>query len=156
MKSHIVLSEEILTGNVSEELLRIAVRHHEKLDGSGYPRGLSGDAMTRNERLMAVADIMSALFGVRSYKKAMSRERVMQILGDMGRRGLIDAGMVALVGDSYDVVLKEVGESSRKITGQYDALRQEYQQARESVARDGKYGLLPFVTCQPLSCGFPA
>lgn len=47
---------------------RIALRRHEKMDGSGYPEGISGKDLTMGERIIAVADIVSALAGTRSYK----------------------------------------------------------------------------------------
>ena len=57
------------------------MRHHEKLDGSGYPLGLTAMDLSLEERIVAVADIVSALAGTRSYKEAFSRERIVGIIG---------------------------------------------------------------------------
>ena len=58
----------------------IALRHHEKWDGSGYPGGLSGDAIPVSARLMAVADVFDALISARVYKPALPYHEARQII----------------------------------------------------------------------------
>ena len=58
----------------------IAHWHHEKWDGSGYPDGLTGDAIPISARLMAIADVFDALISVRPYKTAMSYEQAREII----------------------------------------------------------------------------
>lgn len=58
--------------------------HHEKWDGSGYPRGLSGDRIPLAGRLMAIPDVYDALISVRVYKQALSHEESVEII----RRGM--------------------------------------------------------------------
>ncbi len=58
----------------------IAVAHHEKWDGSGYPRGLRGEQIPLGGRLMALADVYDALITRRVYKEALSHEKAVQII----------------------------------------------------------------------------
>ena len=58
----------------------IALSHHEKWDGSGYPRGLAGNDIPIAARLMAVADVYDALISRRVYKVGMSHERAVEIM----------------------------------------------------------------------------
>lgn len=58
----------------------IALNHHEKWDGSGYPQGLKGDAIPVSARLMALADVFDALINRRVYKSPMSLEETTQII----------------------------------------------------------------------------
>jgi len=58
----------------------IAYSHQEKWDGSGYPEGLSGDAIPTSARLMAVADVYDALISRRVYKEGMSHEKARAII----------------------------------------------------------------------------
>lgn len=58
----------------------IAYSHHEKWDGSGYPEGLSGEAIPISARLMAVADVYDALISRRLYKSAFSHEAAVEII----------------------------------------------------------------------------
>lgn len=60
----------------------VAYTHHEKYDGTGYPRGLKGDEIPLVGRLMAVADVYDALTSKRVYKDAMSHEEAMEIIKD--------------------------------------------------------------------------
>ncbi len=58
----------------------VALSHHEKWDGSGYPNGLSGDDIHIAGRIMAIVDVYDALVSERHYKKKMSHEEAMNIL----------------------------------------------------------------------------
>lgn len=60
----------------------VAVSHHEKWDGSGYPHGLAGDAIPLSGRIMAVADVYDALISNRCYKSGMTHEQAEAILVD--------------------------------------------------------------------------
>ncbi|WP_263288406.1 two-component system response regulator [Pseudomonas sp. GL-B-19] len=91
MKTHarlgyqaLVHAEEMLGAQVP--FLRIAKEialcHHEKWDGSGYPNGLVGDAIPVSARLMAVADVYDAVISRRVYKSEMSHETAVAIIRD--------------------------------------------------------------------------
>jgi putative two-component system response regulator len=60
----------------------IARTHHEKWDGTGYPRGLKGDGIPLHGRIVAVADVFDALTTERPYKRAWELERAFQFLRD--------------------------------------------------------------------------
>jgi putative two-component system response regulator len=78
MKQHAAYGYDILAGSSSRVLqtgAAIALGHHEKYDGSGYPGGLKGDAIPVFSRIVAVADVFDALTSERPYKKAWSLER---------------------------------------------------------------------------------
>jgi HD-GYP domain-containing protein (c-di-GMP phosphodiesterase class II) len=75
----------------------IAAAHHEKLDGTGYPRQLSGEAIPVQARMMTIADIFDALVAQdRPYKPAVPIQRACAILQDEARRGAIDQDLLDL------------------------------------------------------------
>lgn len=75
----------------------IAGAHHEKLDGSGYPHGLTGDAIPPGAKIMAVCDIFDALTASdRPYKPALPVERALSILEAEAAAGKIDKAMVGI------------------------------------------------------------
>ncbi|ACY14847.1 metal dependent phosphohydrolase [Haliangium ochraceum DSM 14365] len=83
------------------QIPKIAGAHHEKLDGSGYPDGLSGDAIVPPARMMAIADIYDALTAAdRPYKKAVPVERALDILGMEVRQGRLDEDLFKLFVDA--------------------------------------------------------
>jgi two-component system, response regulator RpfG len=81
MRRHPVIGHEILKGSASKYVRMgalIALGHHEKYDGSGYPNGLVGDHIPLCARIVAVADVYDALTSVRPYKKAWSSEQAFE------------------------------------------------------------------------------
>ncbi|MER2545403.1 MAG: HD domain-containing phosphohydrolase, partial [Candidatus Accumulibacter phosphatis] len=71
----------------------IAHYHHEKWDGSGYPEGLTGDAIPVSARIMALADVFDALITQRVYKRAFSLEKALLIIHE-GRATHFDPDVV--------------------------------------------------------------
>ena len=73
----------------------IAHAHHEKLDGTGYPLGLKADQIPVQARMMTISDIYDALTAMdRPYKKAVSPERALDILGMEARAGKLDSELL--------------------------------------------------------------
>lgn len=89
MQRHVGYGADILGAHRSE-LLRlantIALTHHEKWDGSGYPHGLAGDSIPLAGRIVAIADVFDALCSRRPYKPAWSVEQVVDYLCDQRGR----------------------------------------------------------------------
>jgi putative two-component system response regulator len=83
MQRHTEIGFSILSGSDSEPLemaAQIALTHHEKVDGSGYPRGLAGDEIPLEGRITAVVDVFDALISNRVYRPAFSLEEATGIL----------------------------------------------------------------------------
>lgn len=81
MRKHPEIGAEIIGEHTSDVLSlarSVALGHHEKWDGSGYPHGLSGEAIPLEARIVAVADVFDALTSVRPYKKAWPVEEALQ------------------------------------------------------------------------------
>ena len=104
MKQHAVYTYEILSNLKHEHILNIASNHHEKLNGKGYPRGLSD--LTLSEKIVAVADIFVALIQKRSYKDGFSKDKVIEILSNCANKGEIDGEVVKKVIENYDYLEK--------------------------------------------------
>jgi hypothetical protein len=90
MKTHVLRGSEIIqvmaetfrigTAPYMRVLRNVVSHHHESLDGSGYPEGLSGEAVSLEGRIVAVADVFDALTSTRPYKKAWSVEDALTFL----------------------------------------------------------------------------
>jgi HD-GYP domain-containing protein (c-di-GMP phosphodiesterase class II) len=68
------------------------VQHHERLDGSGYPAGLSGEAILPEARILAVADVVEAMISHRPYRAALPLDAAMDEL-EKGAGRLYDAAI---------------------------------------------------------------
>jgi putative two-component system response regulator len=92
MQHHTRIGHEVLTGSGSEVLelaATIALTHHERFNGSGYPRGLRGEEIPLEGRIVAVADVFDALTHERVYRPAMAEETALEVLHD-GRASHFD------------------------------------------------------------------
>lgn len=85
-----ILKNVTFPGPVAE----IVHQHHERLDGSGYPRGLTGEAILREARIMAVADVVEAMASHRPYRPALGIEAALAELA-RGKGKIYDAEVVA-------------------------------------------------------------
>lgn len=84
----------------------IAVSHHEKWDGTGYPQGLAGEDIPLSARLMAIADVYDALITKRAYKPAFTHDKSIAIIGEgRGRHFDPDAtdAFLAIAGDVHQI-----------------------------------------------------
>jgi len=107
MKQHASIGERILGGSDSELLLAgsiIAASHHEKWDGSGYPRGLAGEDIPLFGRICAVADVFDALTSARPYKPAFDLDKSLAILRE-GRGSHFDPRVLDAFLDNLDEAL---------------------------------------------------
>ena len=98
VEQHPRLSEQVLSrvGRFAG-IAALAGAHHEKLDGSGYWRGLTADAISQPARVLAVADVYEALTADRPYRAALQPEQALAILADDVRQGkLCGASVTAL------------------------------------------------------------
>ena len=96
-QSHPLLAEQIL-GRVPSfgELAVVVSAHHERLDGTGYPRGLAGEELTTSMRVLAVADVYEALISDRPYRSAYPPELALELMSAEVPSGLDPAVFAAL------------------------------------------------------------
>jgi HD-GYP domain-containing protein (c-di-GMP phosphodiesterase class II) len=108
VRLHPHLSERMLAFSPAlAPLGALAVLHHERLDGSGYPRGLSGAAISTAGRLLAAADVYHAMTQMRPHRPALTAGEAVREL-----RGEVKAGR--LDGDAVDAVLRAAGHRVRR------------------------------------------
>lgn len=128
MRTHVDITAEILGDSFDPVITRIALRHHEKLDGTGYQWELKADELTVPERIVAVADIVSALQGTRSYKDAFPKEKIIAIIKKQAKQGLIDGEIVNLMVQHFDAVMETVETRCKPVWEIYNKIQSEYAQ----------------------------
>ena len=95
MKKHAYYTYEILNDIKNMDDIKLwASHHHEKLNGTGYPFGLTEAQLSHEERLMACCDIYQALTEERAYKEGFPHEEAISIMRDMAMKGEIDFGIM--------------------------------------------------------------
>jgi putative two-component system response regulator len=107
MEAHTEMGHRILAGSGVELLdvaAEMALTHHERIDGTGYPGGLAGDEIPIAGRICAVADVFDALTSDRVYRKAFRPDEARQVMLD-GRGTQFDAELLDLFFGAFDDVL---------------------------------------------------
>lgn len=108
MKRHAIMGYEILNGSSSVMLqaaAQIALGHHEKYDGSGYPYGVKGEDIPIFARICAVADVFDALTSERPYKKAWEDDRAIALLNE-GKGSHFDPACVEAFLQNWEAILE--------------------------------------------------
>jgi putative nucleotidyltransferase with HDIG domain len=103
MRRHPVIGAQIVAPfeffTAGAEVIR---HHHERVDGSGYPDGLTGNAIPLGARIVAVADVYDALISDRPYRRAMSSEDAFAFLRAQAGLGLDEEIVGAFIGLAYN------------------------------------------------------
>lgn len=103
IKSHSYHTYRLLgASGMEEEFIQWAAYHHERPDGRGYPFRRSGSELSLGSRIMAVADVFTALTEDRPYRKGMTPEATRTLLKKMGGGGALDSGLVSLLQSQFD------------------------------------------------------
>ena len=131
IKCHTIVGYNILSNMGIDDIRDIATLHHEKLNGTGYPFCLKGDNISKEARIVAVADVLSALIGKRSYKDEFSKDEVISILSNMASNYEIDKDICNLVIENYDYIEKRVKANTKNTLKLYKNLMNEYKELLE-------------------------
>lgn len=109
IRLHPIIGERILQPLRAFESVRPLVRsHHERLDGSGYPNRLKGEAIPMLVRILSVADVYQTLRAKRAYRPAFSHAQALEILGSEVERGWWDAQVVGILQSLPEPVIPTV------------------------------------------------
>ena len=101
MKKHVTYTKDILNSKMDYEIVELAYRHHEKLDGSGYIKGVDAKDLSFEDRLLACIDIYQALIEKRSYKGNFEHDNSINIMRDMAKDNKIDGKIVEDINNYY-------------------------------------------------------
>lgn len=139
IKNHAIVGYRILSDLGLDDIRDIAALHHEKLDGTGYPFKLKDSEISLEVRIVAIADIISALVGKRSYKGEFSKETVISILSDMALNNKIDNDICKIVIDKYDFIMNGVRENTKETLNIYNNIMKEYEDLLSNFEERGLF-----------------
>ena len=142
MRQHVILSGKIIEGCVDDEIVKIAVRHHEKLNGKGYPLGIGEESLTVPERILSVADVLSALCMSRSYKEAYSKERTFGILKSMAESKDLDKDIVNIAFDNFENIIKKVALRVTPVQEKYENMQERFKAIMTQCMQKANQGSL--------------
>ncbi len=129
MQQHTYFTYQVLTtvGGI-RNIAEWAAFHHEKLDGTGYPFHVDAKRLDMNSRILAVADMFTALAEERPYRNGMTRDEILSILRTGRDRNFLDSNVINVLEKNYDEIAA--------FTAQKQAESKKYYE-REFVGRTG-------------------
>ena len=120
MRSHTYYTYSMLDKIHSFHLIKIwAAYHHERLDGKGYPFHVDGENIPLGARIMAVADVFTAITENRPYRQGMDRERAIRVLDNMVANGALDLDVINILKNNFDTINDMRERQQRKAVFQY-------------------------------------
>ncbi|MCM1126825.1 MAG: HD domain-containing protein [Lachnospiraceae bacterium] len=129
VKTHVHLAEVVLTDHMAAGVVNLVAAHHERCDGSGYPRGLRGTQMTRDQEILQLADTITALLGNRAYRAApMTEEEIVALIRAEAAGGKYNKTAANVFLKNYDEIIKKVKTRTDEILVTYRKLNQQYKQ----------------------------
>jgi len=128
VKMHVHLGEKMLNNRMAEEIVKIVAAHHERCDGSGYPRRLRGTQMNHSQEIIQLADTVTALWGQRAYRAPFDKKEVLSLIRTEADGGKYSKAAVKIFLDSYDEIMEKVKKRSDEIMVTYRKLNQQYNQ----------------------------
>lgn len=126
MRYHVNHSKRILNNQAPDDIIENVFRHHEKLNGSGYPKKLSDTDLDILQKVLTVSDITSALCDSRSYKEGYSKEKVIAILSDMTEKGELEKKVTDLLFNEYDNIQSEIPELQKILSTNFSKVISKY------------------------------
>lgn len=128
VKMHVHLAEKVLNDRMAEDVVAIVAGHHERCDGSGYPRGLRDIQMNHAQKILQVADTVTALMGSRAYRPAFEKNELAALIQKETAAGKFNKTIVNIFLNCYDEIIQRVKIRSEEIMVTYRKLNQQYAQ----------------------------
>ena len=128
VKMHVLLAERVLNSQMAREVVELVATHHERCDGSGYPRGLYSKQMNRNQEILQFADTVSAMMGARSYRDSMDKKDIFSQLKAETLNGKFNKYAANAFWDNYDEIMHKVRLRTDEILVTYRKLNKQYDQ----------------------------
>ena len=127
LRTHVQIAAKAFKDRMDNHVVSIAIAHHERCDGSGYPRRLKDIQLNLLQRILQVADVVTALVNERSYRPLLPKEKVISILTEEASRNRLKQQVVITFVKSYDRIMQHVRSESAEILKMYETLNMQYE-----------------------------
>ena len=114
MRKHVDIGRQILESRLENEALEVAVRHHERCNGSGYPQGLTGTDMSMPQKILQLADAVTGMINDRPHRKGLDHEKVREILTRETQERSFDPELMKVFFAHFNEILSGAAEQGRE------------------------------------------
>lgn len=126
VRLHVNAAEKVLGNMLREDVLSIVLGHHERGDGSGYPKRLRAQQMEQEQKVLQVADVITGMTNQRAYREPLSKERVIEGLNEEASLNRLDKLVVNTFIHYYDDIMQSVQTESAEVMKMYQMLNSQY------------------------------
>ncbi len=134
IKTHVDIMEKTLDKKLSKEIIRIAAGHHERFDGSGYPRGLKASVMGEKEAILQISEQVVNAMEAKPYREAYTKEEIVDDLNN----GIISGKYDGIVADTflkyYDEIMDQAKQKAEMALVTHQKLQRNYNQVYSSLS----------------------
>ncbi|MDE6619810.1 MAG: HD domain-containing protein [Lachnospiraceae bacterium] len=133
IKTHVDIMEKTLENKLSKEIIRIAAGHHERFDGSGYPRGLKASVMGQKEAILQISEQVVNAMEAKPYREAHTKEEIVDELNN----GIISGKYEGIVADTflkhYDEIMDKAKQKADMALVTHQKLLRNYNQVYSNL-----------------------
>ncbi|MDE6748061.1 MAG: HD domain-containing protein [Lachnospiraceae bacterium] len=126
VRKHVNMTERLLNDLLRDDVKSIALAHHERIDGSGYPKKLKGINLNLEQRVLQVADTVTGMINKRSYREPLHKDQIISILNEEALKNRFDKSIVSTFINYYDDIMQSVQTGSAEIMKMYQTLNSQY------------------------------
>lgn len=128
IKTHVSIMEKTLEGKLSKSIVEVAAAHHERNDGSGYPRGLRGALINDKMALLQIAESVTNMSQKKPYREAFTRDQIIEHLND----GILGSKYDGIIADTlvrnFDEIMNNASKRATNAIATYEKLQRNYEQ----------------------------
>lgn len=135
VRMHVNETEKVLNNTLRDDVLSIVLGHHERGDGSGYPRKLKAHQMTQEQKVLQIADAVTGMTNKRSYREPLTKEQVIAVLNDEATKNQLDRQAVNIFVNFYDNIMQDVKKESAAVMKTYQTLNSQYAQLSKRIKK---------------------
>jgi len=127
LRTHVDKTEELLRGRMKDEIVDLAVSHHERGDGTGYPRHITDSQQNRLQRILQVADKVSALSIDWNFRAAKTKQELIDQISSKARRNKLNPQVTNTMIAFYDEIMGTAKAKVREALAMYKKLNDDYE-----------------------------
>lgn len=133
--THVELMHKAIEGKFSQNIVDIAVAHHERFDGSGYPKGIKGSGMNTKQAILQTAETVVSMINDKPYRKAYNKEDIMEELNN----GIVSGKYDGVVADTflryYDEIVEKAFQKAQVALTTHQRLLRNYEQVYKNFTK---------------------
>lgn len=128
IRTHVDIAKDSLVGKVSQEIIDIVANHHERFDGSGYPRGLKAGSMNEKQAIIQIAETVVSMSTDKPYRQALTKDVIIEELNNGIISGKYDGIIADTLIKNYDEIMTKALEKAKLTLATHEKLKKKSEQ----------------------------